>query len=127
MFMTDALLLGLGRHMIPIPRAIWRRQADKVGQKIEASLGFMTPEHHLVRNFAVRELPHVGEPLSPQFISQRLDLPVARVNAILDELEKNLTFLFRNPQGAVAWAYPVTADQTPHRVTFSTGEQVYAA
>lgn len=127
MFMTDALLLGLGRHMIPIPRAIWRRQVDKVGQKIEAALGFMTAEHHLVRNFAVRELPRVGEPLSPQFISQRLDLPVARVNAILDELERNLTFLFRNPHGAVAWAYPVTADQTPHRVTFSTGEQVYAA
>jgi hypothetical protein len=38
-----------------------------------------------------------------------------------------MTFLFRNEQGAVAWAYPVTVDRTPHYVTFSTGEQVYAA
>jgi hypothetical protein len=38
-----------------------------------------------------------------------------------------MTFLFRNEQGSVTWAYPVTVDQTPHRVTFSSGEQVYAA
>jgi hypothetical protein len=49
------------------------------------------------------------------------------VNAILDELEKHMTFLFRDEQGAVAWAYPVTVDRTPHHVTFDTGEQVYAA
>jgi hypothetical protein len=38
-----------------------------------------------------------------------------------------LTFLFRNEQGAVAWAYPVTTDTTQHDVTFSTGEQLHAA
>jgi hypothetical protein len=125
--MTDSLLLGLGRHMIPIPRAIWRRQTAKAGRKIEAALGFMSAEHHLVRNFVVRELPRVGKPLSPEVISQRLNLPVSRVNAILEELERNLTFLFRNPQRAVAWAYPVTSDPTPHYVTLSSGEHVYAA
>jgi len=125
--MKDALLLGLGRHMIPIPRAIWRRQAVKAAPRVAAALGFMTAEHHLVRNFVVSELPRVGKPLSPELIAQRLDLPETRVRVILDDLEKHLTFLFRNEQGAVAWAYPVTADQTPHRVTFSTGEQIYAA
>jgi hypothetical protein len=49
------------------------------------------------------------------------------VNTILDDLEKKLTFLFRNEEGAVAWAYPVTVDKTPHHLTFSTGEQLYAA
>jgi hypothetical protein len=49
------------------------------------------------------------------------------VNDVLDELERRMTFLFRNQAGAVAWAYPVTVDVTPHHVTFSTGEQVYAA
>ena len=38
-----------------------------------------------------------------------------------------MTFLFRNSQGAVTWAYPVTVEPTPHRVAFSTGEEVYAA
>ena len=27
----------------------------------------------------------------------------------------------------VTWAYPVTTDQTPHHVTFSSGEEVHAA
>jgi hypothetical protein len=125
--MYDALLLGVGRYMIPIPRAIWRRQVARAGPRIKAALGFMTPEHHLVRNFVVVELPLAAKPLSPEYISQKLNLPVARVTAILEELERNLTFLFRNPEGAVAWAYPVTSDQTPHRVTFSTGEQINAA
>ena len=30
-------------------------------------------------------------------------------------------------QGAVTWAYPVTVDQTPHHLTFNTGEKIYAA
>jgi hypothetical protein len=87
----------------------------------------MSESHHLVRNFVVKELPQKGAPLSPEFISQRLDLPLARVNSILEELEKNLTFLYRNKQGSVAWAYPVTADETPHKISFSTGERINAA
>jgi hypothetical protein len=125
--MNDALLLGVGRYMIPIPRAIWRRRVAKARPSIKAALGFMSPEHHLVRNFVVAELPRCGKPVTPEHISQRLGLPADRVNAVLEDLEKHLTFLFRNPQGDVAWAYPVTADRTPHQVSFSTGEQIYAA
>jgi hypothetical protein len=125
--MSDALLLGVGRYMIPVPRIVWRPQVAKAGSKIAAALGFMTPDHHLVRNFVVLELPRSGKPLTPQLISQRLNLPVGRVNEILEDLEKHLTFLFRDPQGAVVWAYPVTADRTPHRVSFSSGEQINAA
>ena len=87
----------------------------------------MSEEHHLVRDFAVRELPNAGEPLAPVVIASRLDLPVARVQSILDDLEKNMTFICRNPQGAVAWAYPVTVETTPHHVSFSTGEQLDSA
>jgi hypothetical protein len=87
----------------------------------------MSREHHLVRNFVVREMPIAGKPLSPVFIAQKLDLPFERTKIILDELEKHMTFLFRDEQGAVIWAYPVTVERTPHRLTFSTGEQLYAA
>jgi hypothetical protein len=87
----------------------------------------MSPEHHAVRNFAVTELPRAGQPLAPETIARRLDLPLEQVNAILADLEKHMTFLFRNEQGAVAWAYPVTVEPTPHRVTFSSGEKLYAA
>jgi hypothetical protein len=87
----------------------------------------MTEEHHRIRNFVVTELPRAGEPLSPEFIAQALKLPLDQVVGILDDLEKHMSFLFRNEQGAVEWAYPVTVDQTPHRMTFSTGERVNAA
>ena len=90
-------------------------------------LRFMSGEHHSVRNFVVGELPGAGEPLSPGFIAQELGLTTDRVNVILDELEEHLSFLFRNSEGEVVWAYPVTVDTTPHHVTFSTGEQAYAA
>lgn len=125
--MNKRLLLGLGRMMLPIPRPIWQRQVARSEQGGHSGLGFMTEEHHRVRDFAVLELPCSGAPLAPELIAERLRLPVERVNVILDELEKHMTFIFRNEQGAVAWAYPVTVDRTPHRITFSTGEQVYAA
>ena len=68
----------------------------------------------------------MGEPISPEFIGQQLNMSVDRVNVILDELEKKL-ILYREGQEAVVWSYPVTAAKTPHHVTFSTGEQGYAA
>ena len=127
MLMSNKLLLGFWRQMIPFPLMIWRGKIAGNAKKVEARLGFMSEEHHLVRNFVVRELPRVGTPLSPEFIAEELNLSVDRVKVILDKLEKHLTFLFRNEQGAVAWAYPVTVDNTPHYAIFSTGEQVYSA
>jgi len=120
--MDDSILLGLWRYLLPIPRVIWQRHVSG-----DAHLDFMSQEHQRVRNLVVRELPRVGKPLSPEFIGQELSLSLAQVTDILDELEQHTTFLFRNEQGAVAWAYPVTADHTPHHVTFSTGEGIHAA
>jgi len=92
-----------------------------------ASLGFMSPDHHRVRNFAVKELPRVGEPLSPGLIAKQLDLPIDRVEAILDDLAQNMTFVCLDDEGAVTWAYPVTVEATPHRLTFENGERMTAA
>ena len=125
--MRETLLLGRGHEITEIPQKDWEMGLSQVQQHIKGRLGFMSEEHHLARNFVVRELPDVGEPLSPEFIAQKLNLPVYRVNVILEELEKHLTFLFRNEQAAVTWAYPVTVDKTPHHITFITGEQIYAA
>lgn len=125
--MNNNLLLGLLRCMLPVPRPLWQMQVSRNARHLDAGLDFMSAEHHLIRNFVVRELPRVGKPSSPEFIAQNLNLPIAQVKTILDDLEKHMTFLFRNEQGAVTWAYPVTVDRTPHHVALSTGEQVYAA
>ena len=125
--MKNSVLLGLGRYLIPVPRIFWPRLIARTAQKETARLASIrSEEHHLVHNFVVREIPRLGEPLLPEFIGQQLNMPVDRVNVILDELEKKL-ILFRAGQEAVVWAYPATADKTPHYLTFSTGEQGYAA
>ena len=120
--MKDSLLLGLWRCTLPVPRALWQRMVHG-----DAKLDFMSEDHHRVRDFVVLEIPKTGKSLPPEHIAQALDLPLDRVVAILDELEHNMTFLFRDEQGAVEWAYPVTAARTPHRVTFGSGKQINAA
>jgi len=125
--MNNRLLLGFWRLVVSLPRPLWQGLPDRMAAETRAGLAFMTGDHHRVRDFAVRELPRVGEALSPALIARRLDLPLDRVVEILDELEERLTFLYRGDGRSVTWAYPVTVDPTPHRVTFSSGEQIFAA
>ncbi len=125
--MNKSLLLGLWRFLFRVPRPIWQQEVRRSAMAGEKSLAFMTADHHEVRDFVVREMPRIAEPIPPEQIAQNLNMELEHVLTILDELEKNMTFLFRNGQGHVTWAYPVTVDPTPHRIVFSTGEQIYAA
>ena len=124
--MRDRLLLGVGRYMLPIPRVVWQRLVASGARKTPARLGFMSEDHHRVRDFAVTELPRTGAPLPPESFAEALDLDMERVGTILDDLEKHLTFVFRTDPRAVTWAYPVTVDETPHHASFSTGEEAYS-
>ena len=125
--MKETILMAQGERITQIPRKDWEEGLAAVPGHVAAGLAFMTSEHHRVRNFVVRELPRAGSALTPEFIAGSLNLAMAQVRIILDELEKHMTFLFRNEQGAVTWAYPVTVDSTPHRVAFDTGESIFAA
>ncbi len=125
--MSNKLMSGLWRYMISVPPALWQRRIMAQKLKAEANKAFMSPEHRLVHHHVVRELPRRGRPLPPKQVADDLGLAQERVGSILDDLEKHLTFLFRNPAGEVHWAYPVTVEPTPHQVTFSSGERLYAA
>lgn len=125
--MKDRVMLGLWRFMVKVPASMMEKSVAQGKKKFEDAKGFMTEEHRRVHHFAVRQLPLIGKPLTPEFVAEKMDLPAARVNAILDDLEEHMTFLFRNKNGEVTWAYPVTLDKTPHEVTFSSGEKLYAA
>ncbi len=122
----DNILVGLSRFMIPIPRFVWKRQLPARERQLEASTAFMSPDHRAVRSYAVRELARAGRPLPAEAIALGVGLPLAQVTGILDDLQEHMTFLFRNEEGAVTWAYPVTVDATPHHVSLSTGESMYA-
>ncbi len=125
--MSEHVLLGRERQMLTIPQVTWKQHLDQIPQHGGRRLSFMTEAHHRVRYFVVRELVKQGKPLEPATIAEALEMPLGQVQPILDELERNLVFLVRNEQDAVAWAYPVTVEPTPHHLTFDTGERLYGA
>lgn len=126
--MKETILVGRGQQMYKVDADHWHRHLEHIRHTPSMHLGFMTSDHHRVRNFVVRELPrNAGNPLSAQVISIRLGLPLSRVLVILDDLQQHLLFLVQEPAGEACWAYPVTAEKTPHRLTFSTGETIFAA
>lgn len=126
--MNKVLLVGIGKHLFPVPRLIWQRQiAHDARHNREHKLAFMNEDHRRVQYLVVTELPRIARPLSPAFIAEKLNLSSERIKEILIDLEEHMTFLYRNPQGEVTWAYPVTVDPTPHRITFSSGDQIYSA
>ena len=125
--MEERIILGRDQQMIEMPQAAWKQALTQVPQHSRSRLSFMTDAHHRVRYFVVKELVDRQAPLEPEFISKELNIPLAQVIGILEELEQKLFFLVRNEHGAVAWAYPLTVEPTLHRLTFNTGERLYAA
>ena len=123
----ETILLGRGSEIVPFPQAAWKQELAQVPQHSQSRLGFMTHAHHQVRYFAVRELASRQKPIEAAWISEQLNLPLEQVQSILDELEQKLFFLVRNERGAVAWAYPVTVEPTPHKLHFASGERLYGA
>jgi len=121
------ILIGRGDRIIEIPRSTWESHFDNAREHSQQRLAFMSNDHHRVRYYVVRQLPLEGQAIPPTMISRALNLPQPEVITVLDELEENLTFLFRNSAGEVAWAYPVTVDETPHLIQFSSGERLYGA
>ena len=99
--MNKSLLLGIGRLFLRVPRPIWQQEVARGARSAEKSLAFMTENHHKVRDFAVREMPRIAEPITPETIAQNLSIELEQVISILDELEKKLTFLYLNAEGAV--------------------------
>src|SRR5712691_3528991 len=126
--MKDVILIGRQARILEVPAENWRKHLAYARQHSSTRLGFMTLDHHRVRNFAVSELPrNNGRPLRAEDISDRLQLPLSTVKALLEDLQKHLFFLVLNPAGEVSWAFPATVEKTPHHLYFSGGERIFAA
>jgi hypothetical protein len=125
--MSEQILQGAAADIRSIPDNVFIEAMRNTPQRMSSRLAFMTPDHHLVRDFAVREIPRADQPLPPVLIAQSTGLALEKVTRILAELEQNLFFLVRDAAGNVNWAFPVTAERTPHQLTFSTGEKIFGA
>jgi len=125
--MRDHVLLGRDRQIDVLSRAAWESEVVRAPEFCAERLRFMGADHHRVRYFVVEELARRNRPLPIGTISEALKLAPEVVTGIVAELERGLFFLLRNEDGEVSWAYPVTVDRTPHRLTFSTGERLHGA
>jgi len=112
--------------MLPVPSFLWRRAVEADGRRMSERLGFMSEDHHRVRDFAVQELTRTGAPLRTADIAESLGWDVPTTTQLIEDLERNLTFLYRTQPDAVTWAYPVTCEDTGHRVHFATGEDAFS-
>ena len=125
--MEEKILLGRDQKILEIPQATWKQHLTQIPQHSQSRLNFMTDAHHQIRYFVVREMVNRQKPIEPEFISQKLNIPLEQVKVILGELQEKLFFLVRNEQDAVIWAYPVTVETTPHKLRFASGERLYGA
>jgi len=125
--MNDTVLIGRGDTLSSIPQADWEQEVNSAPEQISQRLAFMSNEHHLVRNFVVRELPRLGRPITLRAISDALRISRTRTSTIVEDLERNLYFLVRPGGEEVSWAFPVTVENTGHSLVFSTGERLDAA
>jgi len=125
--MFDSVLMRRRNRMIRVPGFLWKRMVRAEGRRGRRRLDFFGSGHHEVRDFVVSEIGRTGRPVSPHQIAGGTGLPIEQVTRLLGELERNMTFLFRSNGHDVDWAYPVTADRTPHRVRLDSGERFFGA
>src|SRR5437868_14080270 len=122
-----SVLVAHRRDLERKPVLEWQGAIRRATNKVHERLGFMTAGHHAVRNFVVRELSQFRRPIPIVEIAAHVRLPKSQVQLIVEELERNLFFLVRNPAGDVAWAFPLTSDNTAHVMKLSTGQTIFAA
>lgn len=124
--MSDWLMFGVWRLILRLPPAIGKKRVGQLAERAREVVGAVSAQHRAVHHFVVRELPRFGRPIPPQHVADGLDLPERTVIGILADLEARKV-LIRNGDGDVVWAFPVTAELTPHRIRFKSGETLYAA
>ena len=124
--MSDWLMFGVWRLILRLPPAIGRKRVGELAERAREVVGAVSAQHRAVHHFVVRELPRFGRPIPPQHVADGLDLPLPTVIGILADMEARKV-LIRNGDGDVVWAFPVTAELTPHRIRFKSGETLYAA
>jgi len=122
----ERVLLGLGKRMVPVPEWLFRPMVQRDARRL-AKRPNLEPDERRAQHFAVREIPRRREAIAPEVFAAELDLSLDQVSLILDELERRMTFLCRRGGEDVVWAYPVTAEETPHQIRMDGGEAFSAA
>ncbi len=120
-------LIGIWRFMIPLPQALIKKDIGKMAKAICRKTVNVSEEERKVHRFVVMTMTETNEPVASEYIAEKLDMPLDRVKDIVDRLEEMKVFFYRYNSQGINWAYPVTAENGVHKMSFSTGEQFNAA
>ncbi|MDX1776954.1 MAG: HTH domain-containing protein, partial [Desulfobulbales bacterium] len=93
----------------------------------KAKAGLLSEEERRIHYFVVAKMAAAKEPITAEQISEELDIALETVQKTIDKLESLKTFLYRSSGTGIDWAYPLSLDNTGHRMTASTGERFNAA
>ena len=121
------MYMGIGKFMVPIPLAISNRGLQKGVSGAEIKAQCLSEEERRVHHFVVRKMASVEEPIKAELVADETGLPVDEVEKVIDKLESLKTFLYRSDGRGIDWAYPLSLDDTGHRMTVTTGESFNAA
>ncbi len=121
------VFIGIWRFMIPLPQALIKRGIRRTADAICRKTADVSEEERKVHRFVVMTMTETNEPVTSEYIAEKLHMPLNRVRDIVDKLEEMKVFFYRYNSQGINWAYPVTAENVVHKMTFSTGEQCNAA
>lgn len=125
--MMDHMNVGFRRHMFKLPRALGRRRVASLAGRARTIMDGLTEQHRTLHRFVVAELARAARPLTPELIAEQLGLAPDEVAGLIDDLGEKKALIARDASGAITWGYPVTVDETPHRLCFESGDRLFAA
>lgn len=121
------MYMGIGKFMVPIPLVISNKGLEKGVSGAKAKAELLSEEERKVHYFVVKKMAGAKEPITAELAGEELGMPLERVEKIIDKLEGLKTFLYRSDGKGINWAYPLSLDDTGHKMTASSGEQFSAA
>jgi hypothetical protein len=124
---TRTVLQGDSDKITSIPESGWMEEFLASPSHIARRLEFMTPDHHRIRNLAVTRVAEGKGPVRVDWLAERLSMTPSEVDARLDELERALFFLVRDSEGNINWAFPFSAEVTPHAVDLGRERPTWGA
>ena len=113
--------------MIPVPQALIKKDIRKMAGAICRKTADVSEEERTVHRFVVMTMTETNEPVTSEYIAEKLVMPLDQVKDIVERLEKMKVFFYRYNSQGINWAYPVTSENVIYRMAFSTGEQCNAA
>ncbi|MBL6993629.1 hypothetical protein [Desulfobacula sp.] len=121
------LYMGFRGFMMRIPPLLSEKGAKKGEKGAKANADCLSKEERRVHHFIVVKMAVVKDPITPELISNELNIPNETVHEIINKLENLKTFIYRSDGKGINWAYPLSLEDTGFKMIASSGEQFFAA